>query len=268
MFFYASKLFWFFVQPINLAIFLVLIGLVAGMFRWRRAMFAGVALGGAVLFLSAWTSLGALMLHPLEERFTRPADPPASVAGIIVLGGGFEGAINLARGGYELNSAGDRFVETAVLARRYPDATVLVSGGTGALVLEGEADATTAERLLTGLGVAPDRLVLESRSRNTDENARFSYELARPAAGGTWLLVTSAFHMPRAVALFRKAGFDVIAWPTDYRTSGREGFGLFRDNPIDALQNMSLALREWLGLIAYRLSGRIDRLLPEPGQAS
>jgi uncharacterized SAM-binding protein YcdF (DUF218 family) len=264
MFFYVSKLFWFFVQPLNLAIFLVLIGLVAGRFRRRRIMLAGTGLGAAILFLSAWTSLGALMLHPLEERFARPLNPPASVAGIIVLGGGFEGAINLARGGYELNSAGDRFVETAVLSRRYPDAKVLVSGGTGALVLEGEADATTAERLLTGLGVAPERLILENRSRNTEENARFSSELAKPAAGETWLLVTSAFHMPRAMALFRKAGFEVVAWPTDYRTSGREGAGFFRDNPIDALQNTSLALREWLGLIAYRLSGRIDRLLPEP----
>jgi uncharacterized SAM-binding protein YcdF (DUF218 family) len=82
--------------------------------------------------------------------------------------------------------------------------------------------------------------------------------------GETWLLVTSAFHMPRAMGLFRKAGFAVLPWPTDYRTSGREGIGMFRDGPVDALQTTTLAMREWIGLLAYFLSGRIDRLLPGP----
>jgi uncharacterized SAM-binding protein YcdF (DUF218 family) len=71
--------------------------------------------------------------------------------------------------------------------------------------------------------------------------------------------------MPRAVALFRKAGFPVIPWPVDYRTSGREGIGLFRDNPADSLQNATTALREWLGLFAYWAAGRTDRLLPDAG---
>ena len=216
-----------------------------------------------ILALSAWTSVGALMLNPLEETFQRPA-LPAKVDGIVVLGGGFEGAINLVRGGYDLNSGGDRFVETAVLARRYPDAKVVVSGGTGTLVLEDEADAETAPRLLTALGVAPERLILENRSRNTYENAAFTRELVSPKTGETWLLVTSAFHMPRAIGLFRKAGFPVVPWPVDYRTSGTEGLGLMRDNPVDSLQTTTMAIREWIGLIAYFLSGRIDRLVPGP----
>jgi uncharacterized SAM-binding protein YcdF (DUF218 family) len=106
---------------------------------------------------------------------------------------------------------------------------------------------------------------LENKSRNTAENAEFSKELARPRPGETWLLVTSAYHMPRSVGLFRKVGFPVVPWPSDYRTSGREGVGFFRDNEVDALQNTTLALREWIGLIAYWLSGRIDSILPGPG---
>ncbi|RUU72969.1 YdcF family protein, partial [Mesorhizobium sp. M7A.T.Ca.TU.009.01.3.1] len=166
---------------------------------------------------------------------------PAKVDGIVVLGGGFEGAINLARGGYELNSSGDRMVETAVLARRFPTAKVVVSGGTGALFLDGEGDAATAPRLLTALGVAADRLILENKSRNTYENAVFTKELVTPKPGETWLLVTSAFHMPRAKALFDKAGFATVPWPVDYRTSGKEGIGLFRDNPADSLQATNMA---------------------------
>jgi uncharacterized SAM-binding protein YcdF (DUF218 family) len=205
------------------------------------------------------------MLNPLEERFPRPV-LPESVSGIVVLGGGFEGAINLARGGYELNSGGDRFVEAAILARRFPEARVAVSGGTGTLFLQGEADADIAPRLLTALGIAPDRLILENRSRNTYENALFTKRLVSPRAGETWLLITSAFHMPRSMALFRKAGFPVLPWPVDYRTSGVEGVGVFRDNPADSLQNLTMAIREWIGLLAYRLSGRIDSIFPVPDE--
>jgi uncharacterized SAM-binding protein YcdF (DUF218 family) len=261
MFFYLSKIFWFFIQPLNLAIFLLLAGLLAALIGRRRLAATGSVLAFLVLALSAWTSLGAIMLNPLEERFQRPP-MPEKVDGIVVLGGGFEGAINLARGGYELNSSGDRMVETAILARRFPTAKVVVSGGTGALFLEGEGDAATAPRLLTALGVAADRLILENKSRNTYENAVFTKELVTPKPGETWLLVTSAFHMPRAKALFDKAGFATVPWPVDYRTSGKEGIGLFRDNPADSLQATTMAIREWIGLFAYWLSGRIDQPFP------
>jgi uncharacterized SAM-binding protein YcdF (DUF218 family) len=187
------------------------------------------------------------------------------VAGIVVLGGGMEGRINLARGGYELSTAGDRFVEAAVLARRYPDAKVVISGGSGEIILEGEGDAPAAQRLLTALGVSADRLILENKSRNTYENAVFTKQLVSPKAGETWLLVTSAFHMPRAKALFDKAGFPTVPWPVDYRTSGEEGVSLFADNPLDALETTTVAAKEWVGLFAYWLSGRIDRPFPAPG---
>lgn len=264
MFFYLSKIFWFFIQPLNLTIFLLLAGLIAAMIGRRRLAATGSVLAFLILALSAWSSLGAMMLNPLEQRFPRPP-LPEKVDGIVVLGGGLEGVINLARGGYELNAGGDRMVETAILARRFPTAKVVVSGGTGELFLEGEGDADTAPRLLGALGVSPERLILENKSRNTYENAVFTKALITPKPGETWLLVTSAFHMPRAKALFDKAGFATLPWPVDYRTSGREGIGLFRDNPADSLQATTVAIREWTGLFAYWLSGRIDQPFPAPG---
>ena len=264
MFFYLSKIFWLIVQPINLVGILLVIAVAALLFGWRRFALFTAAKALIVLALAAWTSLGALMLHPLEDRFPRPDPAPAQVAGIIVLGGGFEGAVNLARGGYELNASGDRFVEAAVLARRYPDARVVVTGGTGTLLLDGEGDGDTAPRLLTALGVAPGRLVLENRSRNTHENAVFTRELVQPKPGEVWLLVTSAFHMPRSMALFRKAGFDVVPWPTDYKTAGNEIPGFTQDNVHDSLQNTAIAIREWIGLLAYWITGRIDTPFPAP----
>lgn len=264
MFFYLSKIFWFLIQPLNLALFLIVGGLLAALLGRRQLAAVSNLVAVLILALSAWTSIGAMMLNPLEERFQRPAALPQHVDGIVALGGGFEGAINLVRGGYELNSGGDRFVETAILAREFPDAKILISGGNGTVMLEGEGDADTAVRFLAAFGIPRERLILEDKSRNTAENVAFSYRLANPQPGENWLLVTSAFHMPRSVGLFRKAGFQVIAWPVDYRTSGKEGIGLFRDNPADSLQNTTMAVREWLGLIAYRLSGKIDQLLPGP----
>ena len=131
------------------------------------------------------------------------------IDGIVVLGGGLEGAINLVRGGYEMNSGGDRFVETAILARRFPDAKILISGGVGTVLLEGEGDADTAVRFFAALGIPRERLILENKSRNTAENAVFSKDSSRrsPARTGCWS--PPAFHMPRSVGLFRKVGFPV-----------------------------------------------------------
>jgi uncharacterized SAM-binding protein YcdF (DUF218 family) len=265
MFFVASKIVGFVIQPLNLIALFLLVGLVASLLRLRRLAMLFPALALLILVVSAWTSTGSVLLEPLEDRFARPAVPPENVKGIIVLGGFFEGGINLVRHGYELNNSADRIVEAAILARRYPDAQIVVTGGNGSLLLGGEGDAVTAPRLLEALGIARGRLLLEARSRNTYENAVFTHELVKPAPGEKWLLVTSAFHMPRSMALFRKAGFDVVAWPADFRTAGDERLSLARDNAIDCLQNMTLAIREWIGLVAYRLSGKIDNVFPAPG---
>jgi uncharacterized SAM-binding protein YcdF (DUF218 family) len=261
--FYASKIFWFLIQPLNLALFLLGFAVLVGWFGWRktRGFFAFISF--LVLAVSAWTSVGALLLNPLEERFPRP-ETPGKVAGIIVLGGGLEGAINLARGGYDINSGGDRYLEAAVLAHRYPNAKIVVSGGIGTLLLEGEGDADTAAKLFAALGIPANRLILEGTSRTTFENVENIRKLVTPGPDETWLLVTSAFHMPRSMGLFRKAAIPVEPWPVDYRTSGREGIGLMRDNPLDSLATTTLAIREWCGLIAYKFVGRIDSVFPGP----
>ncbi|WP_028035001.1 YdcF family protein [Chelativorans sp. J32] len=266
MFHLASAIFWTLVQPFNLVGLLIAAAIVGAAFRWRRVSITFATLAFVVVALAGWTTFGALLLHPLEDRFTRPEPAPQHVDGIIVLGGGFEGAVNMARGGYELNDSGDRFVETAILARRYPQARLLVSGGSGSVFLPGEGDADTAPRLLIALGVPPERIELENQSRDTFENARLSVSLAKPQPGETWLLVTSAFHMPRAVGAFRQAGFPVVPWPADYKTTGQERPGLTDDNVLDSLRNTTVGIREWIGLIAYWMLGRSESILPSIGE--
>ena len=264
MFVVLSKLTWIVLQPLGLIMLLGAAGLTLSFTRFRRLSKTALLLSFGLLGLTAYTSLGYLLIHPLESRFARPATPPGAVAGIIVLGGGMDANINEARGGYELTRSGDRFTEALRLAQRYPDAKVVITGGTGVLIITEDSEAAAGARFFTDLGIDEDRLVLEPRARNTEENAQFTRELVAPAPGETWLLVTSAYHMPRAAALFRKAGFPVVPWPTDYLSAGNETFGLKLDHPAENLSIATLAMREWIGLMAYAATGRIDTILPGP----
>ena len=263
MSFVAGKVLWMLLQPLSLALLLGLGGFILGLSRWKRS--ARVAAGASllVLFLGAFTTLGHVMLQPLEATFPRPQEPDR-VDGIVVLGGGMDAEVYSARGGWELNRAGDRFAEAVRLALRYPDARIVISGGIGALDQEGEAEAVAGARFLEAMGIGRDRLILEARSRNTAENAANTAALAATQEGETWLLVTSAFHMPRAVGLFRRAGFEPLPWPVDYRSTGDVGFGIALAQPAENMATTTLAVREWVGLAAYWLTGRLDTPLPRP----
>jgi uncharacterized SAM-binding protein YcdF (DUF218 family) len=243
--FVLSKLLWAIVAPGNLLLLL----LVAGLF-WRRLLFAVVPLMVvlAVLPIASWLAL------PLQNQHPPPA-PPDRVDGIVVLGGGLEGPLSAARGQPELSDAAERLTAGVALARRYPEARIVVSGGEAALLPQGHAEADESAAFFTALGVARERLVVESRSRNTWENATRSYALAQPQPGETWLLVTSAWHMPRAIGCFRKAGWTVLPWPVDYRTHpGRVALGFALGDGLDALD---IVAKEWIGLAAYWALGRI-----------
>ena len=233
---------------------------------WLRRRWISRALVSAsllILVLCCFTTFGYVLISPLENRFVRP-DEPGHVHGIVVLGGPMDADVSSVRGGWELTGSGDRYVEALRLALRHPEAMVVVAAGPPALSPAREPEALAAARLLADFGVSGDRVILDQRSRNTEENALFAKELAAPEAGETWLLVTSAFHMPRAVGLFRRAGFDVVPWPTDYLATGAEGFGLKPDQPAENAAVATTALREWTGLLAYSLFGKIDEMLPGP----
>ena len=161
---------------------------------------------------------------------------------------------------------GERVVEAAILAKRYPDASVVFTGGSGSLTPAVSTEALQARKLMAALGVDPARVTLEERSRNTDENARFTAALVHPEPSQRWLLVTSAFHMPRSMGVFEKAGFNVVAFPVAYRTLG-PGSGLLWDfDPARNLRIFEIAMREWVGLAAYWATGRIDHLFPDRGR--
>jgi uncharacterized SAM-binding protein YcdF (DUF218 family) len=254
MSFVVSKLGWLIVSPGNVLLFLLLLGL----WRWRR-----LARAVAVLFVGiAVLPAGSWMTEPLEDRFPQVA-LPERVDGIVVLGGAFSLALSEKRGQTMLNENAERMTAAVALARRYEKAALLFTGGEPRVFAEGGTEAELARAFFLSLGVAEERLRFEDRSRNTFENALYSYDAARPKPGETWLLVTTAMHMPRSVGCFRKAGWDIVPYPVDYRTTGAGSF--VPDFAFaEGLARINLAFREWLGLAAYWAMGRTDALLPAP----
>jgi uncharacterized SAM-binding protein YcdF (DUF218 family) len=264
MFFLASKLLWMATAPVTLMLALELVGVVL---LWRGRVRAGrrfVLVGAGAMVICGVLPLGTLMLRPLENRFPplSPTLPPPT--GIIVLGGSSDQALSAARGRVTIVEAADRLTEAVILARRFPAARIVFTGGSNALSGITVTEAADARHLWVAMGVADDRITTEDRSRNTDENVRFSKRLVEPEPGETWVLVTSAYHMPRAVGLFRANDWPVIPDPVDYRTFGTPADWRLNTDPTAGLARFSMALREWIGLVAYALSGRTQAILPQP----
>jgi uncharacterized SAM-binding protein YcdF (DUF218 family) len=263
MFFVVSKILGFFALPSNLILALGLVGLV--LMRTARFGRAGRGLAAASIVLFAafgLLPLGKALILPLEDRFPPWDASRGPPDGIVVLGGAIDPEFVAARGAPDLNEAAERLTIVAELARKFPAARILYSGGSGRLIFRGGTEAEFAGALIESFGVAKGRLILEDQSRNTAENAVFSLRLAAPQPGERWLLVTSGYHMPRSIGAFRKAGFAVEAYPVDYRTRGADDLLVPFDDVASGLRRTDTAAREWIGLVAYWLTGRSSELFP------
>ncbi len=268
MFFILSKLYEAFLSPVPLLLFLALAGAILSFGRAARfgrwlAIFSALA-----LIVIALTPVGRLIVAPLEDRFPEPSADLAPPYGLIILGGALKGAESDARR-QAVFDEGERVTEAANLARRYPAARIVFTGGNGSLISGGDnVEAQEAKKLLVDLGVDPSRVTLEQNSRNTDENARFTAALVHPEPGQRWLLVTSGFHMPRSMGLFEKAGFEVVAYPVAFRTLGPGKPVIWSLDAAENIRTFATAAKEWVGLAICRATGRIDRLFPGPQDAA
>lgn len=264
MFFVLSKTLGFFGHPSNLLMACGLIGVLLTLTRWRRAAVGLMATSLVSLGVLGLSPVSNLLMAPLVERFPAWQPGPRDPDGIIVLGGAIDTDLSVDRPSLELNSAAERVVAMLELARKYPKARIVFTGGSDNLLPASAPEAPAARQLLMTFGEAPDRLIVEDRSRTTYENAIFTQRMVSPKPEEQWLLVTSAFHMPRSVGVFRQAGFEVVAYPVDWRIG--TGAGAFR--PFErislGLSMADVALHEWVGLTVYWLTGKTSAFLPKP----
>ena len=265
MFFILSKILGFFALPSNLIIAIGLVGLVLLCTRLTRLASWLVVTSLVLIALVGFSPLGNVLILPLEQRFPPWDASRGPPDGIVVLGGAISPDVSAARGAVALDEAAERITVAAELARRYPHARIVFSGGSGALIFnEGAGGAVRGAASWRRLASRPTGSPRRS-SRATPSRMRYSRACrADPKPGERWLLVTSAYHMPRAMAAFRAAGFAVEAYPVDWRTRGPiDAFRPFA-SLSDGLRRTDTAVREWVGLLAYRLAGKTAELFPGP----
>ncbi len=264
MFFLVSKLLWFFADPFNFILLLGILGLALSFGRLARFGRVLRAVCVLLLVIVCFLPIGTLALRPLEGRFPQPpADlPPPS--GIIVLGGAINPELTLAHHQPAFAQGGARLTAGVILAQRYPTARLIYSGGNAGLSPDATSEAVGAHELWLALGVSEAQMSFEPKSRNTWEDAVFTRALVHPHTDQTWLLVTSAWHMPRAMGIFRRVGFKVIAYPVDYRTFGNSRDFLHPRTGGEQINMLEYAIHEWIGLFAYRLTGKTDAWFPAP----
>jgi uncharacterized SAM-binding protein YcdF (DUF218 family) len=164
-----------------------------------------------------------------------------------------------------LTLSGERLTIAARLARDLPDAKIIHTGGQGTFIQGQVTESEGAGQLFRDFGIDADRIILEDASRNTWENAVFTKELVKPEPGQRWLLVTSAYHMPRSMGVFEAAGWTgVTPYPVDYRTRGAVDRALGFNGASKGLRRFDIAFKEWVGMAVYWITGRSSHLFPGP----
>lgn len=262
MFFILSKTVALLLLPSNFLILCGLAGVVLLMTRWRRLGAWLAASSLVVMALVSFLPVGTFLLSALESRFPQWQGKDAP-DGIIVLGGAIDPVASSVYGSTMVTSDAGRLLAMAALARRYPQARIVYTSGDASVMGDSLAEAPFVYPLLDDLGLPRERVVLETKARNTYENAVFAKALVQPKPGERWLLVTSAYHMPRSIGAFRQAGFPVEAYPANWRVLPGLRDGI-RRQLASGLSTLDLAVHEWTGLIVYRLTGKTDALFPTP----
>jgi len=264
MFFFLAKILGFFALPSNVLIVLGLVGVAIAVLRGARAGGKLIVASLVLLAIYGLSPLANALILTLEQRFPPWDASRGPPTGMVVLGGAFDTVVSDTRDDIPLNEAAERMTASAALARKYPQARIIFTGGTGTLLYGGPTEGELARRFYASLGVASERVTIEEESRDTAENAILTRPLADPKPGDRWLLVTSAYHMPRAVGVFRRVGFMVEAYPVDYRTRGLADLARPFPSVGEGLRRGDTAVREWIGLVVYRMARRTNELFPAP----
>tara|TARA_Y100001960_G_scaffold160002_1_gene168218 strand:- start:119 stop:922 length:804 start_codon:yes stop_codon:yes gene_type:complete len=258
-----SKIFWLLASP-NTSIFLVLLAGVGLLFLSREKLGKKLIVAStALILLFSSLPIYEILLLPLENRFPIPEPLPEKLDGIIVLGGAEIPKLTKLRGQISLTNSAERLTTFVSLARKYSDAKFVYAGGQGAITAQKYKSAATARLFFEQMGLDTSHIIFDSQSRNTQENAENALKLVHPEKGEQWVLITSAWHMPRSVGIFRKLNWQVIPYPVDFKTTGEleMDIKLPRFSTIGSVSN---AIYEWIGLFYYWLMGRTSELFPGP----
>lgn len=253
--FYLSKLSFILVQPLYWVALLLVVTLIFSCAKTRVRVVRNLLASALVLLLLiGWTPLSNAALRSIEDVYRPPEGDLSHFAGMIVLGGAFSRDDGRGHWQIALGCSGERVVVPVPIMNQYPRMRLLFTGGDGALLPTGQPEAADARRYFDRMGIDASRIIYEDASRNTFENSELSAQLPGVDTKAPWLLVTSASHMPRAMATFARTGWNVTAFPVDYTSA--VGVSLFSYSLLAGAEAWQVALREFVGLFVYRITGK------------
>jgi uncharacterized SAM-binding protein YcdF (DUF218 family) len=257
-----SKVFWQLASP-DISLLLILSAGVCLLYFDREMLGRRlIIVATIIILLFSLFPISSMLLIPLENRFSVPEPLPQDINGVIVLGGAESPILTQERGQVSLGGSAERLTTFVSLARRFSDVKLVYAGGQAAIGVQDYKEAFTARLFFEQMGLDLDRIIFDSQSRNTMENAQNAFKLVKPKKGEKWVLITSAWHMPRSVGIFRKLGWEVIPYPVDYKTTGKSEVTLHFPPRLSSTSAVSNVLYEWIGLVYYRLLGRTSELFP------
>lgn len=257
MFHLASKMLDLFFQPLNGLLIILIAALLLRYTHWKRLRRSLTFIAILGFFLCGFTQLPDYLLAKLESTV-----PPLTLeelekpTGIIILGGAITEHKQARPNWYHINDGAERIIDGLMLAKHFPSAYLLFTGGNASISGKGGNESAAFKRFIQQSNPLESAIYFENRAKNTWQNAKFSMQQLGQAASGKWLLVTSANHMPRALGSFTKAGFDVIGWPTDYRAD-RLHFPWLVTSSARQFSKLNLLIHELIGIAAYKISGKI-----------
>ncbi len=267
MFFVLSKVFWVLMQPLNALCALGLAGWGIRV-RWPSLGQRLMNMALIAIILIGLLPIGPVMITWLERQYPTPQTLPQTIDGLILLGGPFEASRSMKTNQLVVNDQIDRGLCFAKLAKEYPNAKLVFTGGAGDITNPQANETPYAKNFFDIVGLSDRKILYESESRNTHENAVLTKALVAPSDSQTWAVITSGYHMPRSMATFHNAGWNVLPYQCDLRTDGTY-------NPLDGLPNiaanfglMNLALKEIIGTVAYYVTGKSAFLFPPSTVAS
>ena len=260
MSFYLSKILWLIVNPFNIFIFITLFTMFLYFINFRRLSLIIYLINFIFIALISFFPIGSYLTYIIEKEFHTNTKIPKRVDGILILGGATNPLLFKEFDQISLNGSAERLVESVMIIRKFEKAKVIFSGGSGIVNRSDLGHSQVAKLFYKKMGVDINKIFFEDKSRNTHENIIYSKKIAKPKKNENWLLITSAFHMKRALLIAEKNNWKLIPYAVDFKNV--KEFKLIPNlNLLSNLNSFQSGLHEWLGLVAYYLMGRTDKFL-------
>ena len=260
MSFYLSKILWLIVNPFNIFIFITLFTMFLYLINFRRISLIIYLINFIFIALISFLPIGSYLTYIIEKEFHTNTKIPERVDGILILGGATNPLLFKEFDQISLNGSAERLVESVMIIRKFEKAKVIFSGGSGIVNRSDLGHSQVVKLFYKKMGVDINKIFFEDKSRNTHENIIYSKKIAKPKKNENWLLITSAFHMKRALLIAEKNNWKFIPYAVDFKNI--KEFKLTPNlNLLSNLNSFQSGLHEWLGLVSYYLMGRTEKFL-------